>query len=197
MRTAHILLLSALFTYTSCGTSTEQPADPGETEIPSLSIYHLEEPWVSQNGDTLQFSDLHGNVLVTVMIYTSCQAACPRLVADMRNIHNQVGVTESPVRYLLISIDPEADTPERLKVFAQENMMDTEEWLFLQGTPEAVRQFANVMAVKYDRISPIDFSHSNIISVFDTQGVMQFQQEGLSVDSREVVARIRELVGQK
>lgn len=195
MRTTHILLLSALLTWQSCGTPTEQTSDAEEMEIPSLSIYHLEEPWVSQNGDTLQFADLQGNVLVTVMIYTSCQAACPRLVADMRNIHDQVGATSGPVRYLLISIDPEADTPEMLKTFAQENMMDTEEWLFLQGTPETVRQFANVMAVKYERISPIDFSHSNIISVFDAQGVMQFQQEGLSVDSREVVAKIQELSG--
>lgn len=195
MRTTHILLLSALLTWQSCGTATEQTSDAEEMEIPSLSIYHLEEPWVSQNGDTLQFADLHGNVLVTVMIYTSCQAACPRLVADMRNIHDQVGTTDGPVRYLLISIDPEADTPEMLKSFAQENMMDTEEWLFLQGTPETVRQFANVVAVKYERISPMDFSHSNIISVFDAQGVMQFQQEGLSVDSREVVAKIQELSG--
>ena len=47
--------------------------------------------------------------------------------------------------------------------------------------------------MKYKQISPIDFSHSNIISVFDEQGVLQHQQEGLGVDNEETVDQILEL----
>ncbi|MBL4592420.1 MAG: SCO family protein, partial [Flavobacteriales bacterium] len=42
--------------------------------------------------------------------------------------------------------------------------------------------------------SPLDFSHSNIISVFDESGVMRHQQEGLGVDNKETVAKIIELI---
>ena len=126
-----------------------------------------------------------------VMIYTTCKAACPRLVADMRNIEKQIPKKyNKDLRYVLVSIDPETDTPERLKAFAKENLMDDEHWTFLQGTKTSVREFANVLAVKYKEISPLDFSHSNIISVFNPQGELVHQQEGLGVDNKETILKI-------
>ena len=55
-----------------------------------LSIYNLPSHWTDQDGKEIQMQDLKGKVLAMVMIYTSCQAACPRLVADMRNIEKQI-----------------------------------------------------------------------------------------------------------
>ncbi len=160
--------------------------EPIETEsgISDESIFNLTSKWNTEEGETIELTELKGNVLVVVMIYTTCKAACPRLVADMRNIHGKVN--DQSVRYILVSIDPENDTPERLKAFAIENQMDGEEWTFLQGTVDDVREFSNVLAVKYKQISPLDFSHSNIISVFDESGVLQHQQEGLGVDNTEL-----------
>ncbi|MBQ0768023.1 MAG: SCO family protein, partial [Bizionia sp.] len=94
------------------------------------------------------------------------------------------------IEFVLVSIDPEIDTPQRLKSFAIENAMDGEQWTFLQGTTSGVREFANVLSVKYKEISPIDFSHSNIISVFNAEGELMHQQEGLGVNNRETVASI-------
>jgi len=156
------------------------------------SIFNLSSKWNTEENETIELADLKGNVLVVVMIYTTCKAACPRLVADMRNIHDKVN--DQTVRYILVSIDPENDTPERLKAFAIENQMDGEEWTFLQGTVDDVREFSNVLAVKYKQISPLDFSHSNIITVFDENGILQHQQEGLGVDNSELVAEVKELV---
>jgi protein SCO1/2 len=128
-----------------------------------------------------------------VMIYTSCKAACPRLVADMRNIEKQVAASgKAPIKYILVSIDPETDTPERLKAFAQENQMNGNQWIFLRSTDENTREFAATLAVNYKRISPLDFSHSNIISVFNTQGELTYQQEGLGIDYAPTVAKIKE-----
>ncbi|MBL4706539.1 MAG: SCO family protein [Flavobacteriales bacterium] len=162
------------------------------TELPGTSIFHLTSKWNTQNKETIELEDLKGDVLVIVMIYTSCKAACPRLVADMRNIRDQV--KSQTVKYVLVSIDPETDTPDRLKAFAIENQMDADQWIFLQGTPDNVRVFSNVLAVKYKQISPIDFSHSNIISVFDKDGVLFHQQEGLGVNNDLIISKIVELV---
>ena len=129
------------------------------------------------------------------MIYTSCKIACPRLVADMRNIEKQIPEEMlGDVEMLLVSIDPETDTPERLKSCAIENKMDGEPWVFLRSTEEHTREFAAVLAVNYRQISPIDFSHSNIISVFNDKGELIFQQEGLNVNSDATVKKIKEAV---
>lgn len=172
---------------------TDAPKEHNKQSISDLSIYNLETEWKNQDGQTMQFKDLQGNVLVVVMIYTSCKAACPRLVADMKNICQAVGTTQKPIRYVLISIDPQKDTPEKLKEFSIQNNMTSQEWLFLRGTDETTREFANAIAVKYKEISPIDFSHSNIITVFDENGDMKYQQEGLGLNNDKIVQTIHGL----
>ena len=164
-------------------------------EISDLSLFNLTSTWTSQNGEDLQFEDLKGDVLVMVMIYTSCKAACPRLVADMRNIEERLSKkTKENTKMVLVSIDPNTDTPERLKAFAKENVMDKKPWLFLRSSEDNTREFAAVVAVNYKKISPIDFSHSNIISVFNDQGEMVFQQEGLGVNSDATIQNIEKAV---
>ena len=95
---------------------------------------------------------------------------------------------------VLVSIVPNTETPERLKEFAKENVMDKEPWLFLRSSEDNTREFAAVVAVNYKKISPIDFSHSNIISVFNDQGEMVFQQEGLGVNSDATILNIEKAV---
>lgn len=164
-------------------------------EISEESIFNLTSKWNTEEGNVIELKDLKGKPLVMVMIYTTCKAACPRLVADMRNIEKQIPENnKEDLQFVLISIDPETDTPKRLKAFAIENEMDGNHWTFLQGTMGGVREFANVLAVKYKQISPMDFSHSNIISVFNAGGELVHQQEGLGVDNKETVLEIKNLL---
>jgi len=185
-----LLMLFAVLS--SCG-KKETAVKEKEKPISDLSIYNLPSKWTNQNGKNIEMKDLKGKVLVMVMIYTSCKAACPRLVADMRNIESRLpeDVKEN-VQLVLVSIDPEVDTPKRLKSFSIENKMEGNQWVFLRSTEENTREFAAVLAVNYKKVSPIDFSHSNIISVFNTEGELVFQQEGLGVNSDATINKITE-----
>ena len=174
-----------------------QPFEPKveETdEISDLSIYNLPSKWMTQNNQEIELKELKGDVVVMVMIYTSCQAACPRLVADMRGIESQIPQAQKDkLKLVLVSIDPETDTPERLKEFSIENAMESDQWVFLTGSESDTREFAAVLAVNYKQISPMDFSHSNIISVFDQQGELAYQKEGLGVNHEATISKIMEL----
>lgn len=162
-------------------------------EISDLSIYNLPSKWTTQDGKDIELKNLRGNVLVMVMIYTSCKAACPRLVADMRNIEKKLDAsTKRNVKLILVSIDPETDTPERLKTFAIDNQMNHAPWIFLRSSEENTREFAAVLAVNYKKITPIDFSHSNIISVFNSEGELTYQQEGLGVNNDKAIEVINQ-----
>lgn len=195
------LLATALLTI-SCNNNSKNTEESGtnsevaanDVAFSDMSIYNLPSHWTTQDGAEIELKDLQGKVTAMVMIYTSCQAACPRLVADMRNIEKQIPQEKKEdVQYVFVSIDPETDTPERLKAFAKENQMDNDKYIFLRGTEEDTREFAAVLAVNYKQISPIDFSHSNIISVFDQKGVLAHQQEGLGVNNKETVQTIIDL----
>ncbi len=189
------LLFSCCLLFFSCSKKQQEeintPSTNNGTEIPDQSIFNLTTAWRTEEAKEIRMNDLKGKVLVVVMIYTSCKVACPRLVADMRNIERQIPEDKkSDVQFVLVSIDPKEDTPERLKSFAIKNNMDDENWTFLQGDENSVREFSNVLSVKYKEIAPMDFSHSNIISVFNRQGELVHQQEGLGVDSKEIIDKI-------
>ncbi|MCO5281092.1 MAG: SCO family protein, partial [Chitinophagales bacterium] len=159
-------LLIALLMLASCKEKSKQ----SET-LPSNSIFNLSTEWQNQKGETLQLKNLQGKTLVVVMIYTSCKTACPILVAKMKTIEEKIDRKDiEKVSLVLVSIDPETDTPTRLAEFAKINKMDAPQWVFLTSNKDATQEFANVLSMKYKRISPIDFSHSNIISIFKPNG---------------------------
>lgn len=187
-----IILFLIAITLFGCKKTTTEPKN---NSISQESIYNLTSKWKTQDNKTIELKDLKGKVTVMVMIYTSCKAACPRLVADMRDIESKMPKDKlSDLNFVLVSIDPEVDTPERLKAFAKANYMYAPHWTFLQGTKSTVQEFANVLAVKYKQIAPMDFSHSNIISVFNKDGELLHQQEGLGVNNKETVDKIIETV---
>lgn len=203
MKLLHFILLLTLFT--GCNPnkreSTAIKGDAGLMRTSSRageSIFNLTSVWHSEEGKAIQLEALKGKVLVVVMIYTTCTVACPRLVADMKALHEKVArQKEDDVQYVLVSIDPTHDTPEKLKEFASSKEMDGPEWTFLQGDTESVREFANVLSVKFKKTSPMEFSHSNIISVFSPDGVLVHQQEGVDVDNKETVEAVLSAGGEQ
>lgn len=189
MKNILIILISILFLF-SCKENKEKPT---QDKALDGSIFVLDSKWENQDGKEIQLKDLKGKNIVAVMIFTSCTTACPILVAEMQKIATKIDPKKlKETTMLLISIDPENDTPEVLKAYAKQNNMSEEPWLFLRSDKESVRELANVLAVKYKKISPIVFSHSNIITVFNKNGEMVNQLEGTS-NSSEVAKTINGL----
>lgn len=185
--TAFFSLLMVL----ACTEKTDKKAEQKETRTDS--IFLLESKWQNQDGKEILLKDLKGKNLVVVMIFTRCQTACPLLVADMKKV--KAKITEKQLKntsLVFISVDPENDTPEVLKKYAEQHNIYGEPWIFLRSDVESTREFANVLAVKYKKISPIVFSHSNIISVFNKKGEMVSQEEG-TVNADAIAMTVNEL----
>jgi len=185
--TAFFSLLMVL----ACTEKTDKKAEQKETRTDS--IFLLESKWQNQDGKEILLKDLKGKNLVVVMIFTRCQTACPLLVADMKKV--KAKITEKQLKntsLVFISVDPENDTPEVLKKYAEQHNIYGEPWILLRSDVESTREFANVLAVKYKKISPIVFSHSNIISVFNKKGEMVSQEEG-TVNADAIAMTVNEL----
>ncbi|MBS1652721.1 MAG: SCO family protein [Bacteroidetes bacterium] len=173
-----------LFSY-SCNQHDKHDEKDELVELPSNSIFNLNSKWQNQDGKEIYLRNLQGKVLVVVMIYTSCKTACPILISKMKNIASKLNKDDiNNVSLVLVSIDPETDTPEHLKEFSINNAMDKNPWIFLRSNENATQEFANILAMKYKKISPLDFSHSNIITVFNSKGQLVTQEEGdINVDN--------------
>ena len=165
-------------------------------EVTDMSLYNLTSTWKDQEDNMVQLKDLSGEVQVVAMVYTTCEFACPRIVADMKRIQSalkQKGF-DNNVNFVLVSIDPKVDTVERLRQFAKENDMDRDNWLLLNGDESNILELAALLGVKYKKTTEKDYAHSNIITVLNKKGEIAHQQEGLNQDPSKTIEEIEHLI---
>lgn len=109
-------------------------------------------PLTDQNGRTFHLYDdlLKGKTVVVNLIYTQCKDSCPletaRLIQVRKMLGDRVG---KDVFFYSISIDPEHDTPEALKAYA-EKFHAGPDWLFLTGKKEDIDLAAHKLGLYYD-----------------------------------------------
>ena len=76
--------------------------------------------------------DLQGKVWVADFMFTTCSDICPMLTKNMRALYKYFN-SDDAVRFVSISVNPENDSPEVLKNYAQKNGADPRRWIFLTG----------------------------------------------------------------
>ncbi len=164
-------------------------------EPSDFSVYHARSVWTDQHGTERTLRSFEGRVQVVAMVYTSCAYACPRIMLDMKRIEAELGPEYADdVGFLVVSIDPERDTPEKLAGFARGSRLDPERWTLLNGADGDVREMAVLLGVQYRQTSPGEWVHSNLITVLDPAGEVIHRQLGLGTDPAETLEAIRAAV---
>jgi protein SCO1 len=90
---------------------------------------------IDQDGKERRlYSDLlKGKVIVMHSLFTQCEASCPVVVATFARLQQWLGERlDKKVHLLSVSVDPETDTPARLKAYA-EQFGAKPGWYFLTG----------------------------------------------------------------
>lgn len=169
--------------------SADKPA-----ELPGESIYNLTSQWTTQSEESYTLDHFKNKIVIAAMIFSHCESACPRIVADMQRI--ETALTESErrqVSFLLISMDPERDTPSRLSEFSLEHKLNSN-WTLICSDQDATTEIANVLGVRVKKLEGGGFDHSNIIHIIDKQGIIIYQQNGFSVNQDETIKMIRGMI---
>lgn len=122
-----------------------QAADHAQHAIPkgisrSMANYSLPDvPLVAASGKPVRLAaelDTDSPVLVN-FIFTSCTAICPLTTAVFANVQDVLAAHGKPFRLISISIDPEQDTPARLREYAGK-FGAGDNWHFLTGDAASV-----------------------------------------------------------
>jgi protein SCO1/2 len=158
------------------------------------SIYNLESKWIKQNKDSISLKDLSNKITVAAMVFTHCESACPRIVADIQRIEKAFSKEElQNIQFLLISMDPLRDTPERFIEFSKEHQLN-DNWICISSNNDATMEIANVLNVRVKPLADGGFDHSNTIHLIDKNGNIVFQQNGLAQEPTDLVAETKNLL---
>ena len=158
------------------------------------SIYQLNSQWTNQGGESVSLKSFKGKPVVLTMFYSSCTYACPLLVNDMLRMESSLSADKrNNYRFILVSIDPERDTPEKLKIYAKEHGLDLSRWTLLTGKSDDIMELAAMTGFKYKKDDKGNYSHSNLISLLNEKGEISHQQIGLNQDIAETVNQLKNL----
>ena len=171
--------------------ATHEAAGLTPLALPPGSLFQLESSWTTADGREVRLEELGGCIRVLAMVYSHCEHACPRIVADMKRIRRELADEAERVEFVLVSLDPERDSVARLAAFAAKTGLD-EGWTLLRADAGTVRELSAALGVRYRRIDEENILHSNLISVLDADGVVVHRQVGLGVDPEATIAVIRE-----
>ena len=182
---------SAVTNNVSADSSSKQTV--AKNSISESSIFTMADTFQTQHGNNFVLTSLAGKPTVLGMIFTNCGYACPRLTSDMKNIAEKLKSNRDKVNFVLVSFDTERDNPAQLKKFQNQMKLDST-WILLHGNDQTVRILSVLLNVQFEKDAEGNFSHSNLITVLDKNGVLKFQKEGLEADHAETVATINGLI---
>lgn len=138
------LLLAALAS-AAPGDATAGPAAPPAARTADLDekarAWFTDAELVTHEGKPVRFySDvLEGRVVVVGFVFTRCVGACPIIMSKLARVRDGLGdAFGRDVRFVLISVDSEFDTPQEMKRFAEKHRATEDGWTYLTGKKENV-----------------------------------------------------------
>jgi protein SCO1 len=126
---------------------------------------------IDQNDRSVSDQDLKGHPFLVFFGFTHCPEICPTALFEISEILNKLGPDAARVNALFVTVDPERDTPEKLKDYLSSF---NPRLLGLSGDPAAVAAVAKAYRVYYKKV-PLDaggytMDHTAIVYLMDKEG---------------------------
>lgn len=158
--------------------------------------------FTNQLGQTVTFSDIGNKVIVADFFFTRCPSICPQMTLNMKRL--QTGITKGVrvgdkqadfVHYLSISVDPERDSVQNLKQWANRYNINPETWWLVTGNKKEIYDLSiKHMLLGAEDGNGIDtsFFHSDRMVLIDRNRQIRGSYRGL--DTMEIARLSRDIV---
>ncbi|MCY7965631.1 SCO family protein [Bacillus haynesii] len=172
----------------SCGTSKIE--NPLNYDVQSFSFQN-------QDGKAVSLESLKGQVWVADFIFTNCETICPPMTSHMAELQKQMEEENLQARIVSFSVDPDNDTPEKLKKFAANYPLSFQNWDFLTGYSQkeiekfALKSFKSIVKKPEDEDQVI---HQSSFYLVDQNGKVVKDYDGArNTPYDEIIADIKTL----
>ncbi len=152
----------------------------------------------AHDGSSKSLSDFQGKVVLIFFGFVNCPDVCPTTLLELSKVYKALSPSEqSRVQVLLITVDPERDTPEMLQKYVT---FFSPTFLGLTGTPEQIAEVAKKYGVFYQKSaikSPTEYNVDHTATVFalDPQGRLRLiYGNGKVAETERVVKDVRWLL---
>jgi protein SCO1/2 len=107
------------------------------TTYPTVAHFEL----ISQDSTFISETSYRGKIYVADFIFLNCPTICPMMTTEMKKVYEHY-LGQNEVQFISFSIDPENDTPAKLKEYAASMDIRSSQWQFLTGKREKIYDLA-------------------------------------------------------
>lgn len=148
--------------------------------VPGDSVYQLGLALTDQGGAATTLQRYRGSPVLVSMFYGSCPHVCPMLISSMQRLERELPPAQrQKLRVLMVSLDPERDTPAKLAEVAARHGVDLSRWTLARADEASVRKLAAVLNIQYRKLPDGEFNHSTVITLLDAEGRQVRQSSSL------------------
>lgn len=151
--------------------------------------------FVNQDGKMVTDKDVEGKVYVAEYFFTSCSGICPTLNNNMKRVYEKFK-DEKDFLILSHTCDPERDSVQKLKKYADSMGVNTSRWIFLTGRKDSLYTAARISYTIDDPANNLkniedDFLHTQYWALVNKNGEVKKIYDGLK--EKEINAMIKEI----
>lgn len=140
--------------------------------IPEFAFYNQDSLLISEQ-------DFIGKVYVVEFFFASCPTICPIMNKNLVEVQNEF-LDEDNFGIASFTIDPEHDTPEVLRAYADRYGIVDMDWHLLNGSVDQVYELANagfnIYAQQMQNV-PGGFEHSGLFALVDKEGYIRSRRD--------------------
>lgn len=125
MKKIYPLLVGFILLLAACGGGSNIETNMSE-KVPEFDF-------TTQDNETLSSEDLKGKWWVADFIFTNCTTICLPMTHNMAKLQTKLKEENLDAELVSFSVDPDYDTPEVLKEYAESYQADLSNWHFLTG----------------------------------------------------------------
>jgi len=159
--------------------------------------WHKVKPFklTNQFGKQVGLDDLPGKIIIADFFFTSCPSICPTLTRNMKRLQDAFVKTDTIVRFISFTVDPERDSAQRLKAYGDKYRINHDTWWMLTGPKKDIYDIAlHEFKANIAQEEGVDtgFIHTDKLFLLDKDRVVRGWYNGL--DSINLDRLIRDVV---
>ncbi|HEY8538954.1 MAG TPA: SCO family protein [Steroidobacteraceae bacterium] len=169
-----------------------EPASQAAPSDPPESIYHLQARLTNQAGQVHGLDVYRGQPVLITMFYGRCPMTCPLLIDTLKTIERHTSAEQrARLRVLMISVDPENDTPAALHRLAKQRRIDLTRWTLARADEKTVRKIAAVLGIRYRKLPNGAYNHSSVITLLDQNGVVVARSSEIGKADQAILMQLK------
>ncbi|GMR18745.1 MAG: SCO family protein [Gammaproteobacteria bacterium] len=190
--------IAALLIATGLGIWLVNQGIMNTSSLPVLADIGTDFELTAADGVRIRLKDYRDRIVIVLFGYTSCPDVCPTSLYTLKQVMDKLGEDSGQVQVLLITVDPERDSSERLKEYVSYFHRD---FIGLTGTLKEITGVAKAYLTEIRKEPPLpdggyQVSHSAFFYLLDRQGRVRALHDPTSTPA-QIAADVRSLLAER